>query len=70
MGHFASQCNSQKEVAQATATSVNNDEDNALFYVNATWQQHSVFNTTHEVSVNAAVDPRVKVQSDWVLLDN
>ena len=55
---------------QTTATSGNDDEDNALFHVNATWQQHSVFNTTRVVSVNAAVDPRVKVQSDWVLLDN
>ena len=70
MGRFTNQCPTQKEVAQATAISGNDDEDNASFHVNATWQQHAVFNTTREVSVNAAVDPRVKVQSDWVLLDN
>ena len=70
MGHFANQCTHQKEVVQVTATSGNDDEDDAPFHVNATWQQHSVFNTTRVVSVNAATDPRVKVQSDWVLLDN
>ena len=70
MGHFTNQCTHQKEAVQVTATSGNNEEDNALFHVDATWQQHSIFNTTRVVSVNAAVDPRVKVQSNWILLDN
>ena len=72
LGHFTNKC-PQKEVnimVAATATGGNDDKDDALFHVNATWQQHMVFNTTWELSVNAAVDPRVKVQSDWVLLDN
>ena len=60
MGHFANKC-PQKEVNIAigtTATGGNDDEDDALFHVNATWQQHMVFNTTQELSVNAAVDPK------------
>ena len=48
----------------------NDDKDDASFHVNTTWQQHMVFNTTRESLANAVVDPRVKVQSDWVLLDN
>ena len=70
IGHSVNQCTHKKEATQVTATSGNDDEDEAPFHVNATWQQHTVFNTTPIVSVNAAVDPRVKVQSNWVLLDN
>ena len=48
MGHFANMC-PQHEASIAVAASVeggNDDDDDALFHVNATWQQHVVFNTT------------------------
>ena len=65
-GHYSNKC-PMKKASVATTTGDEDDEDPA-FHVNATWDM-CVFNT-RQVSVNSAVDPKVKVQPDWVLLDN
>jgi hypothetical protein len=65
-GHYSNKCTMEK--VSGKVTTVEDGDDDAPFHVNATWD-NCVFNT-RQVSVNAAVDPRVKVQPDWVLLDN
>ena len=65
MGHYANKCPLRK-----TQEKVEEDGNKEVAYhVNDTWQS-VIFNTTGEVSVHSALDPRIKIEPDDIILDN
>ena len=72
LGHYANKCPLLATQQEGVMSAACGDDNDASFHANATWVQHVVFTTliVREISVIAALDPRAKVQPDWVLLDN
>ena len=64
MGHYKNNCPLKKE-----NVAVEESGEEVTYRVNGAWQD-VVFNTTREVSVHSALDPRIRIEADDVILDN
>ena len=68
MGHYANKCPHKKPVGKDAGPDAESSEE-VTYHVNGAWQS-VVFATTRKVLVHSALDPRIKIEADDVILDN